>query len=340
MKRFPFIHTTPKIPVDRTVELVSAVGVSGYVIVELLNRDGSVKQRLEFKNLITDVGLDMIMGRGGNLSLDSLTEANIMYAGVGTGSTAAASTDTTLVTEITPTTTHRTNSDGSYAQSGPTYVAGSPDYWWRQSTFLFDFTQANGNLTEVGLFDANSSGNMFMRQLLKDSGGTPTTIVKTSAEQLRLIYEIRIEPLQSDNVQSAVAISATNYDITTRAANANAAGAWGSIDYASWGTGSTRGWALETNTLGARTTVPSGTATGSNSRSVASYTNGTFYRDITYVWNAATANFATGIGSVIHGLKSSTLTSTQMFQTAFNPQFAKDNTKQLNLIIRYTVDRA
>ena len=340
MKRFHFVHTEPRHPVDRVVELELGIGICGYVTVQLVRADGSIKWESKFKNLITDVGLDMLFGRGGDRAIQALTQPTNVYAGVGTGSTSPTSADTTLDTEITPTTTHRTNSAGGYGSSGPTYVAGSPDYWWRQATFLFDFTQANGNLTEIGIFDANSGGLMFMRQLLKDSGGTPTTIVKTSAEQLRVIYEIRVQPLQSDNVQSGVTISATSYDITTRAANANVAGAWGDFStYCSFTAGFSRAFALETGTLGARTSIPSGTDVGSITPVVSSYSNGSFTRDIRYEWGPTIANFGSGIGSVVHGLKNTNDKTAQLFQTGFNPAFAKDNTKRLRLDVRYTVDR-
>src|SRR5690606_32618213 len=63
---------------------------------------------------------------------------------------------------------------------------------WRRRTRVFTTSQANDNLTEVGVFQSSSSGTMFARQLLLDESGEPTTIVKTSEYELRIIYEFRI----------------------------------------------------------------------------------------------------------------------------------------------------
>lgn len=346
MRFLPYVHTAPRHPVDRVVEMEARIGVSGYLTVQLIRRDGSIKQELNFKNLITNGGLDALLGRGiqsggggTNNPITDLTTANIMYAAVGTGSTTPAITDTTLVSEVTPSSSNRTNSDGGFSPSGPSYTAGSPDYWQRSATFLFDFAQGNGNLTEVALIGDSSSGLMFMRQLFKDGGGTPTTVVKTSAEQLRVIYRFRIQPLQSDVVQSAVAISGTNYDITTRAANADQTAGWGAFGEYLKFNGNIKGFAYETQTLGARTTTPAGSNSVSTSKTESAYSNGTWVRDVRYEWSISGGNFALGIGSVVHGLRQSNFDDEQMFQSSFSPRFAKDNTKRLRLDVRYTIDR-
>jgi len=333
---------------EQVVELEVGMGVAGYITMELIRRDGSIKQRLTFKNLITNVGLDQIMGRtvaGQSQDIATLTQAGIMSAAVGTGSTAPANTDTTLVSEIAPAdATNRATSNGGYSNTGPTYVSGPPDYWYRRTSFLFDFTEGNGNLTEVAIFGATSGGDMFMRQLIKDSGGTPTTLVKTSAEQLRVIYEFRVYPPTADTVQTAVAISGTNYDITTRVANANVAAAWGNFSgssngFMAWSPANRPGRAIETATLGARTAYPAGTTTQCATMTSSAYTNGTYYRDVRYEWGATIANYAGGIGSITHGPNNGSAIGEQMFQTSFVSALAKDATKRLRLDVRYTVTR-
>lgn len=325
------------------------VGVEGWVTVQLIHRSGVILRELKFKNQITNGGMDVFFSPPGIYSMGAYLNSasgSASFMAVGTGSTAPTAADTTLDTEITPSSSNRTSSDGGYT-GGSAYVSGTPDYFRGWSTYLFGFSQGNGNLTEIGIFTAVTGGTMIMRQLLKDSGGIPTTIVKTSDEQLRVIYEVRLYPPTSDDTQSAVTISGVNYDITTRAANISQTGGLGwsanssgiFVQMMNWATGNAGATAYETDVLAARTGVPSGTAIHDAGRTPDTYTPGNYYRDVTYEWGAAIANFATGIGSITHGMDRGNNTSARMFQTSFDPKFAKDNTKRLRLVVRYTLNR-
>src|SRR5689334_18541550 len=110
------------------------IGIQGFFTVELIEAaTGRVKRRLEFKNLITNAGLDAL----NNTSVDTLINS---YMGVGTNATAPANTDTALGAEITPASSNRSNSTGGIAEvfgAGP-----SNAYWYRKITRLFVETQA------------------------------------------------------------------------------------------------------------------------------------------------------------------------------------------------------
>lgn len=324
----PFIHTAPRHPVDRVIEVERLIRLEGRLTVQLISAASGVIIREEsFSNLITNAGLDSL--GSASRQFNYWAQYNNAWCGVGTGSTAPANTDTTLVTEIAPTTSNRTQSTGGNGIT-TAYVTGPPDYWWWKRTWLFVEAEANGNLTEVGIFDANTAGTMFMRQLLKDSGGTPTTIVKTSGEQLKIIWEFRLYPPASD-VAEVVTISGTAYTITHRALGASSANDWGRLE--NLFSNSTAGRAFETATLQSRTA--SGNTTGqvdASSQSYATYTNGNYYRDLTLLWEPAVANFAGGIGRIT--LMPAFFAGNDCLQMSVNPVFAKDNTKRLTLVTR------
>lgn len=303
------------------------IGFRGHFHVELISRAGIIKQVLDFHNLITNDGLDKF----NTLNIGSCAT----YAGVGTGSTAPAVTDSALVAEITPTATHRTSANGGITVAD-SYVVGPPDAGQRKITYLFDFSQANGNLTEIGLFENNSTGKMWTRQLLKDGTGTPTTVVKTVNDQLRVTYTIQIIPPQADVVSGTITISGVDYVFTTRAANVGTA-TWNTN---LWGTNVTdqlNGGNTEAfdNVMGARTASNTGTGNQfTTSHSFATYTNGNFYRDVTVVWGATSGNFAGGIKSFAFYCSAG-----RFMQMGVAPAIMKTNVKALTLVYRWSWGR-
>ncbi len=325
----------PLIYVPKTIEIpveAPRLRFRGFFTVELIDaKSGLIKRVLHFENLITNAGLDRIGAN--NIQLRNM----LAYMGVGTGSTAPANTDTALVAEISPTTTHRTNSNGGIVDviaSGASFT-----YWSVKRVRLFLEAQANGNLTEVGWFDVNSGGTMWTRQLFKDGGGTPTTIVKTSSDQLRVTYELRVYPPTSD-VVNTVTISGTMYTYTIRASEIDDQSTWGGMGSGILGilgdfTNTTRiNRAFETDTLGTTSGSPAGSPADADSTSLSSYSSSNYFLDSTSVWEPTSANFATGIGSMKVWGANPSAAQNQIFQVSFSPKFAKDNTKRLTITER------
>lgn len=278
----------------------------------------------DFRNLITNVGLDSM----NNTGIDTSTQ----FVSVGTGSTAPANAQTAMISEIART-SRRSTGNGVIA-SGAAFA-----YWSIKQVYLFLETEANGNLTEVGFFNQITTGTMFSRQLFKDVTGTPTTVVKTASDQLKITYEIRCYPPTVDTTQSGVVISGTSYDITTRAREIDSALIWG------YDSGTTAGFLLNvgrlfvsaggrayegTATLGTTTGSLIGASAGADTSVAGGYTNGNYYRDVTMKWEPGNANFATGIG----GIHSHGGGTTELFQSLFTPAFTKDATKRLTLVVR------
>ncbi len=127
--------------------------VRGFVDISVYDEYGKLKEERHYDNGITNVGFEVIADRIADHSAFTGNQPN--YIGVGTGSTAFAVTQTALVTEL---------SGGSYARqqdTDATYTSGSKSF---AISSTFNAGVATGALTESGLFDASSSGNMMARQ--------------------------------------------------------------------------------------------------------------------------------------------------------------------------------
>jgi hypothetical protein len=130
-----------------------AMAVRGFVDVMVYDQFGHLKEERHYDNGITNVGFEVIADRIADHTGFTGNQPN--YIGVGTGSTAFAVTQTTLVTEL---------AGGSYARqqdADATYTAGSKSF---AISATFAAGVATGALTESGLFDAATTGNMMARQ--------------------------------------------------------------------------------------------------------------------------------------------------------------------------------
>lgn len=121
----------------------------GSVKVQLIGPDGKVKQEHEDHNLIVTVGKSYLATW---LAAASQAGQFMSYIGLGTGTTAPASGNTTLETEF---------SGGGYARSLGTLTPSS-NTW--NNTAVFSPGNGTGAVTEAGLFSAITSGTMFARQ--------------------------------------------------------------------------------------------------------------------------------------------------------------------------------
>lgn len=185
---------------------VPSVGFSGHFTVELRDSaTGLIKQHLSFKNVITSAGLNAAYLNGG-----PTIGVLFSHLAVGTNSTAPAIGDLALGAQVGPRSAFNGGVDSALVSS-----AVSPGYFGRRVTREFGGADANGNLTEIGMFQDASGGTMWCRALFRDAANAPVTVVKTSADVLRVTYEIRIY-LPAGDAVNAVTISGTPYSITWR----------------------------------------------------------------------------------------------------------------------------
>jgi hypothetical protein len=315
-----WIPEAPHLILNRTREIgisTPSIGFEGWFHMKLIDAaSGRVKRELHFRNLIVDGALDYL----GSISSPNACQ---QFAQMGTGGTAPTNADTGLQTPIGT----RIFVNGPSVASGPAFA-----YWSSFRTFTFLEPNANGNLTEIGLFSAGTGGTMWTRQILKDGTGTPTTITKTSAEQLQVTYEMRVYSPTTD-VSNNVTISSVVYAYTVRAADISDSTAWGAFMLANFfAGGAVTSFAYETDVLNTTAGHPGGAASACNSGAVTgAYVPGTFSREHTYIWEPTNGNFATGIGSMLYGGCGSSIGNP--WQIKFTPKIPKDATKRLTLVV-------
>jgi hypothetical protein len=137
----------------------------GWAIIEY--KDGR-KEKVNMKDdLVVSAGLNFYQQR-----MYSDTPTKMTHGAVGTGTNAPAAGDTTLQTEV--------------LRKALT-VTTNPSTGKAHLEFIVDYSEANGNtLTEVGIFNAASSGTMLLRKLF--ASGIP----KTSDKKITVVVETTI----------------------------------------------------------------------------------------------------------------------------------------------------
>jgi hypothetical protein len=139
------------------------IKITGEFELILRGPDGRVKTRRRAKNLVVDAGLNLICSH-----LKESSAAVPSHMAIGTGSTTAAASDTTLVTEC---------SGGSYARQALSSVLNTTNKTITY-TNLFDANVGTGQIQEAGIFTASTAGTMLARvtfsSLQKDAVDTLT----------------------------------------------------------------------------------------------------------------------------------------------------------------------
>lgn len=132
--------------------------VKGDVSIALTKADGSVEQ-VDIHNLVVSTGLNYIVSR-----MKDTTATAMSHMELGTGTTAAASADTTLQTAI----------------SGSRVALSSTTVSTNTITYVASFPAGTGTgaVTEAGIFNASSAGTMACRTVFpvvnKQSGDSMT----------------------------------------------------------------------------------------------------------------------------------------------------------------------
>lgn len=316
------------------------LGLIGFVSWELVDAEtGKVKRQAgPYPNVIVDAGMNRLGST--NESLAQQTD----YLAVGTGTTAPSQSDTSLVSEVA-----RTNNLFSSDYS----VGANNDFWRQVRTWEFGKTEANDNLTELGVFNEASGQageTMWMRQLFKDSSGNDTTITKTSDEILRVKYELRIYPdktvkTKSIDVDTRGTLVTTTVDYLPE--NVDSAGAWGQGGmFDTLGVWNRHDWATaEDNTTPTDfvSVGPGGTGWDDlyeDQGQGQAYTSGNFYRDVDFVLTATESNYVTGIGAIGFNPGGSTAASaTPAFISTWDPKIDKTDTDELSITFRLSWSR-
>lgn len=272
-----------------------------------------------FENLMTDGGMEMLKAESGGF---------LKYLRVGTGSTAPAKSDTTLEALVA-----KANTD---IVKGPNDF--SPvDYPWCSANVSVQFGKgvAAGNLSEVGVgtFDA-----LFARALIKDTNGNPTTITVLPIEFLTVTYQWRVYYDLTYTHQQTFTIDSVAYtvDVMTGALDDALAFNWGKDPYGGFLGNSAPGGSIYlkafNGAIGAPGTIPSGTEDRIDNGVSSAGATGNPYIDVSYhaeidKWNMDIS----AICGYVVGPKS--------LKMGFTPALPKDNTKEIDITIRYSWGR-
>jgi hypothetical protein len=154
--------------------------ISGHISLSVLNAQGEVVKEIpEFRNLITDSGLNRLLAPVGTGVQDMAS-----FCKVGTGAGVPATTDTVLPGFLISTAV----TEGSGAFQATTL----PYYFEATYTYLFPLGAIAATLTCIGAHDTGGTSSVFAWSQIKDSGNNPTTITVLSSEQLSVTYKFRV----------------------------------------------------------------------------------------------------------------------------------------------------
>lgn len=295
-----------------------SVKIAGRFKMTAIRPDGTERPLTGWiNNLVTDAGLER-MGTG------------TWFSGchVGSGTATPAVTDAALQSFVAGTTTVQATSDGA--------ASSSPYYGWKIKTFRFAAGVAAGNLTEVGIATAATSGGstkLITRALILDGSLAPTTITVLSDEVLDVTYELRVYPATESDVTGSIVISGVTYNYTIRPSDVTGARWYDYIGDAVTHTPTTgNDYTGYTGAIGAMTSGPAGSASTFDLTN-ATYGAGSLYRDGTVTLGLNSVNLPGGIRSFKGG------TSLGAYQIDMGASIPKDGTKTLALTFRVAWDR-
>lgn len=120
--------------------------LSGQLNIVLKDKAGNIKDKREVKNLVVNKGLEYITSR-----MKDASKSVMSHMGLGSGTTAAAASQTDLVTLL-----------GSREALDSTTISGSNN---EKVVYVssFEAGDATGAVTEAGIFNAASGGDMLCR---------------------------------------------------------------------------------------------------------------------------------------------------------------------------------
>lgn len=301
--------------------------VQGLISAQVLNSTGEIVREVpEFCNLITNAGLDTLAG-GASSGTSLFTVCK-----VGTGSGVPAVGDTTLSGGIA-------NVSG-YTGSISTQTTAAPYYMDVVHTYLFPIGAINATLTCIGMGIATNNTEAKCWSQIKDSGGIPTTLQVLATEQLQVIYKIRMYAPAFPITGTAVITNAGTYNYSAYYYNFGSAWALGgdvgvyssaaiSYEAHTWTT-----FTPPSSVIG-NYSVTGGSLSTCTTCTPATYTAGTYYRDVALQW-ASTAGNVGGI----KGIRMATASGRIPFLIIdLGGTIAKDSTKVLNITLRFSVAR-
>lgn len=346
-------YSNPITSVEKASINLPSLKFEGHFRLQLINAKTKViEKELSFPNVITNGALDAI--GGSNLAIDSLFSYLAVGTGGVTGGNVPSGSNSSLVAEVTPASSNRTNNAESVGDI-MTFVTGSTPYnpyWSIIRHRLFLEAQGNGNLTEIGFFSALTGGTMANRAAIRDNLGNPIVLTKTSDNQLRVDWEWRMY-IPVGLVSGTFFIGSGNVDYTSSVVAITDTLAWG----CSPGGGTSNGmsdqfgnsFAARFNAYASGTALPtvSGSIPGGSISPTAvwigPYVNGTYNKSFSSSFDPGVANFTGGVGALsLTNMVVGSNTSHPTFFVVFSPAVPKISTQrfiwEMNLAWYRSVD--
>jgi len=148
------------------MDLQASLKISGHITLKLFGPDGSLKEKRSVHNVIVTAGKNFLAAW-----LAAATQADyfMRYLAIGTGTTGAQVSNTTLETEV--------------GTRGAGTLSSSNNIWTNQVTFAAG--NGTGAITEAGVFSASTSGTLFARQ-------TFAVINKAAGDELQVTWNITL----------------------------------------------------------------------------------------------------------------------------------------------------
>ena len=142
--------------------------LSGALSIVLTDKDGNVKDTREVKNLVVTAGLAYIISR-----MVGTAKAVMTHMALGAGTTAAAATQTDLVSLL-----------GAREPLDSTTITGT-NLEKVQYVSSFEAGDATGAVTEAGLFNAATAGDMLCRTVFP-------VVNKAADDQMTITWTITL----------------------------------------------------------------------------------------------------------------------------------------------------
>lgn len=264
---------------------------AGRYNLQVIRADGTVRQEIEFDNLITNQGLDWVYSPPSFLVSGGTGRSLFGFCCVGTGTTPPTNTDTKLGTFGT--------FASVYGNTGVTssYIASSPSIWQYVITTTFPAGVATGTWSEIGVGPVGppstsftvitepSGPYLFSHALIVDGGGSPTTISVLSTEQLVVTYTLQLYITNTDVSYPAFPINTTSTTGTLRPTLVGTVQSSMPILGASGQTS----FQVFSGALGTYTSYPTGSSVSSGLTSASNYFSGNYFCSLSVTWSAGSS---------------------------------------------------
>lgn len=297
-------------------------GLEGWFTIIARNPDGSIRLVREFKNLITDLGLN-------GIGTDGASWATVIC--LGTGTAAPNVIDTALSGTIISVT-------GGTSTSGN--VDSTPHYSWNRWSRTFAQGAATGTWTEIGI--GRSTTALWSRALILDGVSAPTSLPIIATDILTVQYELRVYYKETDTTGTKT-VSGVSTDYIVRPYQKHTLP--GRMLSGTWMGGasiSTRpGLIVYSGALNAAWVAPGGSSAGgfgsSTPYTVGAYVASSYKKVNTFTADISNLNVAGGIAVAVPMLYGDYFDGGAVpFKFGFTPPIAKDSTKILSLTFSFS----